>query len=87
MEYRIYCDESIKRGKYFSNFYGGVLINSRDLARVEQRLARVCDEQHFHNEVKWQRVTEQYLPKYIALMDAFFDLLAAGLVKVRIMFT
>lgn len=87
MEYRIYCDESIKRGKYFSNFYGGVLINSRDLARVEQRLARVCDEQHFHNEVKWQRVTQQYLPKYIALMDAFFDLLAAGLVKVRIMFT
>lgn len=37
--------------------------------------------------MKWQRVTEQYLPKYVALMDAFFDLVAAGLVKVRIMFT
>lgn len=63
MEYRIFCDESVKRGKYFSNFYGGVLVNSRDLLRVEQRLARVCEEQHFYNEVKWQRVTEQYLPK------------------------
>ena len=87
MEYQIFCDESVKRGKYFSNFYGGVLVNSRDLRRVEARLRQVCDEQHFHNEVKWQRVTEQYLPKYMALMDAFFDLMAAGLVRVRIMFT
>lgn len=87
MEYQIFCDESVKRGKYFSNFYGGVLVNSRDLRRVEARLRQVCDAQHFRNEVKWQRVTEQYLPKYVALMDAFFDLVAAGLVKVRVMFT
>jgi hypothetical protein len=87
MEYQIFCDESVKRGKYFSNFYGGVLVNSRDLRRVEARLRQVCDAQYFRNEVKWQRVTEQYLPKYIALMDAFFDLVAAGLVKVRVMFT
>lgn len=87
MEYQIFCDESVKRGKYFSNFYGRVLVNSRDLRRVEARLRQVCDEHHFHNEVKWQRVTEQYLSKYMALMDAFFDLMAAGLVKVRIMFT
>ena len=38
MEYQIFCDESVKRGKYFSNFYGGVLVNSRDLRRVEARL-------------------------------------------------
>lgn len=87
MEYRIFCDESIKKGKYFSNFYGGVLVNSRDLQRVEARLAEVCQQHYFKDEVKWQRVTAQYLPKYIALMDTFFDMLAAGLVKVRIMFT
>lgn len=29
-EYSIWCDESIKKGKYFSNFYGGVLIESKN---------------------------------------------------------
>lgn len=87
MEYRIWCDESVKKGKYYSNFYGGVLVRSGDLRRVEAVIERVCQEQHFRDEVKWQRVTAQYLNKYMALMDAFFDLLEADLVKVRIMFT
>jgi hypothetical protein len=30
----IYTDESDKEGEYFSNFYGGVLVRSRDLASV-----------------------------------------------------
>lgn len=29
-EYTIWCDESIKKGKYYSNFYGGLLIQSKD---------------------------------------------------------
>lgn len=32
-EYLIYCDESAKTGKYFSNFYGGALIRSTDIER------------------------------------------------------
>ncbi len=87
MEYRIWCDESVKRGKYFSNFYGGVLVRSSDIRRVEAAIERVCQEQYLRDEVKWQRVTSQYLSKYMALMDAFFDLIEADLVKVRIMFT
>lgn len=27
MEYTVFCDESINRGAYFSNFYGGALVN------------------------------------------------------------
>jgi hypothetical protein len=87
MEYRIYCDESVKDGKFFSNFYGGVLVRSRDLRRVEKAINSVCEEHHFNSEIKWQKVTENYLTKYIALMDVFFDLMEADLVKVRIMFT
>ncbi len=30
MQYIIYCDESVKRGDYFSNFYGGALVRSND---------------------------------------------------------
>jgi hypothetical protein len=39
------------------------------------------------NEIKWQRVTENYLDKYVAMMDAFFGIVAADRAKVRVMFT
>ncbi len=37
-EYIIYADESIKRGPYYSNFYGGVLIRSSDINRIRAQL-------------------------------------------------
>jgi hypothetical protein len=87
LEYVIYTDESEKEGNFYSNFYGGVLVRSPDLqpviACLEQEKARL----NLHREVKWQRVTENYLEKYIALMDCFFNEVAAGRVKVRVMFT
>jgi hypothetical protein len=83
----IYTDESDKEGKYFSNFYGGVLVRSTDLADVIQLLKVTKREQNFFGEVKWQKVTENYLEKYKALLDEFFDLVAADRIKVRIMFT
>lgn len=87
MEYRIYCDESVKKGKYFSNFYGGVLVSSKNQRRAEAAIAKVCKEQRFNDEIKWNKVTVNYLDKYKALMDVFFDLMEEGLVKIRIMFT
>lgn len=41
---------------------------------------------HLNNEIKWSRVTANYLSKYVELMNHFFDLVEEGLVKVRIMF-
>ena len=86
-EYIIWCDESDSKGKYCSNFYGGVLVKSDDLKEVQSRLKVACDNHHFYNEIKWQRVTEHYLDKYMAVMDEFFALVSEGKVKVRIMFT
>jgi len=37
-------------------------------------------------EVKWQKVTATYLTKYELLVNAFFDEIEAGRLKVRIMF-
>lgn len=73
-EFVIYTDESVKDGTYFSNFYGGVLVRSRDLLGVTDRLAACKAEQNLHD-------------KYKTVMDAFFDLIAADLAKVPIMFT
>ena len=86
-EFVIYTDESDKDGKYFSNFYGGALVRSLDLRAVIDRLEARKQELNLFQEVKWQKVTANYLEKYIALMDTFFDLVVEDKIKVRIMFT
>lgn len=83
----IYADESVKKGEYFSNFYGGALVRSRDLHEVESRLQEKAEELYFNSELKWQKVTGNYLDKYIDLMSLFFDMISGDLIKLRIMFT
>jgi len=63
LEYVIYTDESEKRGKFYSNFYGGVLVQSPDLQPMIDRLEKCKTRLNLHQEVKWQKVTENYLEK------------------------
>ncbi len=83
----IYADESERRGKHYSNFYGGVLVFSNYLAELNDRLNTVKREQHLHGEIKWGKVTENYLGKYKAVIDEFFSLMIEDRLKTRIMFT
>lgn len=83
----IYFDESDISGRHFSNFYGGLLVESTHLGEVEQRIGGVRETLHLNNEVKWQKISEAYAGKYIALMDEVFDLCREGKLKLRIMFT
>jgi hypothetical protein len=85
-EYIIFCDESEKEGKYYSNFYGGLLVGASQYERVTKRLNAIKQELNLFGEVKWEKVTERYLPKYEILMRHFFEEIAGGNVKVRIMF-
>lgn len=87
MEYCIWCDESIKKGKYYSNFYGGVLVQAKDLKYANSCLENVCKDLFLKDELKWNKVSTAYLEKYKKLMDEFFRLLKSGKVKIRIMFT
>ena len=68
-EILIYTDESDKDGAYFSNFYGGVLVRSRDLASVVARLKTCKQQQNLLQEIKWGKVTTNYLDKYVAVID------------------
>ena len=86
-EYVLYCDESNSAGKYYGNFYGGVLIESINLDRCIQQLLQRKEELNLYSEVKYQRITEQYLGKYLSLMELFFDLIEQRKLRVRIMFT
>ena len=87
MQYIIYCDESVKTGAYFGNFYGGVRVRSTHFEEVRKSLEQKKDELNLLGEVKWQKVTHNYLEKYIALIELFFDFVKEDKVKIRIMFT
>jgi hypothetical protein len=87
MRYVIYCDESEDKGRYFSNFYGGALLRESDRLAVEAELNAVKLAHNLKGEVKWTKISEYNEAAYIALMDKVFEFMAAGLLKVRIMFT
>lgn len=70
-EYILYCHESEKSGKFYSNFYGGVLVSSKNLNTSIQTLEKAKVNLNFFGEVKWSKVTELYLGKYIELMFFF----------------
>jgi len=85
-EYLLYSDESVTEGRYYSNFYGGVLVPGSAVEAITRRLNTVKARLNLHGEVKCTKVTEPYLEKYKAVVDAFFAELTAGHAKVRIMF-
>jgi hypothetical protein len=86
-EFFIWCDESESRGKLYSNFYGGVLVESQHLYEVQRTLTKVCRDLHFFDEIKWHKISHHYTDKYIRAVDAFFNLISLGKIKLRIMFT
>jgi len=62
------------------------LVSSKDLLEVTNALKAKKAELFMRGEVKWSKVTENYLNKYIELMTLFFSFIKDGKVKVRIMF-
>ncbi len=86
MEYIIYSDESISRGDYFSDFFGGVLVRSRDIYEVTKAIEAKKQELNFLGEIKWVKVSVNYLEKYKEMMDLFFSFIKQGKLKLRIMF-
>lgn len=85
-QYVIYADESHRKGKYFSNFYGGALVNYAELEKISGKLNAKKKELGLFQEVKWTKVTEQYLSKYLTLINYFFEFVISNKIKIRIMF-
>lgn len=86
MEYTIWCDESILTGRHYSDFYGGVLVRSNDIDEVNSTLKTKAHSLGLHREIKWSKVTSQYLDSYFGLVETFFDFVSEDKIKVRIMF-
>lgn len=85
MEY-INSDETISRGEYFSDFFGGVLVRSRDIYEVTTAIEAKKQELNLLGEIKWVKVSVNYLEKYKEMMDLFFSFIKQDKLKLRIMF-
>jgi len=81
-QYIIYCDESDKKGQFYTNFYGGALIRASDREALEGLLNSKKQELNLGKELKWQRVSSNYLE----FISYYFDFVQTGRIKVRIMF-
>jgi hypothetical protein len=86
--YIIFCDESDEKGKFFSHFYGGALIEASKQTEIQMELQNIKDSLNiFNGEMKWTGITEPYADKYITYINATFDIIKRGDMKIRIMFT
>jgi hypothetical protein len=86
--YIIFCDESDDKGRFYSNFYGGILIEASKQQAIEDELQACKDALNiFSVEMKWERITAPYADKYIEFVHKAFDIVERGDMKVRIMFT
>lgn len=84
----IFCDESLKKGKLYSNFYGGLLIDIKDYASVNNVLLSTMSELNIEKEeLKWSYVNTFKLETYLKIIDVFFELIKSKSIKFRVMFT
>ncbi len=85
--YYIWTDESDSTGKFYANFYGGILIKSEHYEEVLQRLSAVIEEVGLKDEeIKWQKVNDYTEERYEKIINVLFDLLNEGKAKIRIFF-
>ena len=82
----IWLDESDKHGSYYSNFYGGILVESKHRTEVLQRMTAIKCELGIVDEIKWQKVNAYHYDKYVHIIDELFKMGKEGLLKIRIFF-
>lgn len=88
MGFYIFCDESLKKGKKYSNFYGGLLIQKSDFEWVKNALHKKISELGLEDtELKWQNINIHRLESYKSIIDVLFELIKQDVIKIRIMFT
>lgn len=85
--YIIYADESDKKGRYFSNFFGGVLLEAAERERISSELDAIKVRLGLTHELKWQNVDASNVDRYIEFIRSYFTYVASSRIKVRIMFT
>lgn len=86
-EYILFCDESDRRGLYYSNFYGGIRVPASRLQSAQERLLSLKNHLGLLHEIKWAKTDLSCVERYTEFIRVFFDLIASGHIFMRVMFT
>lgn len=86
-EYILFCDESDRRGPFYSNFYGGARLPASQLRSIELALLEKRQQLGLTSEIKWEKVGPGIVDRYQKFIATFFDQIKAGRVFLRVMFT
>jgi hypothetical protein len=81
----IYCDESTQKGRFYSDFYGGAILDARYKDSLEQRL--LAAKGKCQGEMKWEKISEYNEADYMLFVDEIMNIVRDGFMKIRIMFT
>src|SRR5260370_20558605 len=73
MIHHIYCDESRQSDERFM-VLGGIIIPEASIEIVRDTMRKYRDTEHMHAELKWTKVTNQKIAKYMTFVDYFFAL-------------
>ena len=85
--YIIYTDEADRKGKFYSNFFGGVILSASEQQSINSRLNQRKLDLGIRKEIKWQYVDAACVDRYIEFIRLYFEYIATSRLKVRIMFT
>lgn len=84
-KYIIVCDESSRKGRCFSYFYGGAIVAENKYEKISNVLDDYKAKFGLH-ELKRTKITEKNYKQYIDVIDLFFTFVKSGDIKVRVMF-
>ncbi len=71
---------------FLATFMVGALVQTSNIQLIEKALNDKKQELNLKGEIKWTKVTGNYLEKYIDIINLFFSFIKSGKIKVRIMF-
>lgn len=83
----LYCDESVRSGRYYSNFFGGVVAQAAASQVLDAEAKALFQQIGLTGEVKWSSINVSLEERYIEVVDWLFDAIEAERLKMRIMFT
>jgi Protein of unknown function (DUF3800) len=86
-QYVIYSDESHTHDKELQHgrFYGGCLLPSAERQRLNERIATEMLRCGLIGELKWQKLNHRNYTRMRDVLDVFFDLVEANIVRLRVM--
>ena len=83
--YLIVADESVKKGKNFSYFFGGCILKEVEYEKINTTLNIYKNSLGLH-EMKRIKITPHNVTDHINVLDLFFTFVKSGQIRVRVFY-